>query len=79
MSPDRIFFHPPKPPGHRHRNRHVDTHHAHFDAPGELPRDAALTRKQRDTVPNSRALISFIGSARSATCTLRRGPVCGSP
>src|SRR6478752_9372048 len=32
-------------PGHRHRDRHVDAHHADLDAPAELARHVAVARE----------------------------------
>ena len=43
MSPNRLFFQPPKTvPGHGHRNRHIDAHHAHLHAAAEFARHVAV-------------------------------------
>ena len=37
-------------PGHRHRDRHVDAHHADLDAARELARHVAIAREAGDAI-----------------------------
>jgi hypothetical protein len=56
-------------PGHRHRDRHVDAHHAHLHPAGELARHAPSLVKQATPLPNSWSLTSCTASAKSGTRT----------